>query len=61
MDELDEETIHFSRPIEPQLFESTDGKHSIHFPLDDDNVLHAQVMLNFHQNSFLSVVTPESY
>lgn len=44
VDELDGETIHFSRPIEPQLFESTDGKPSIHFPLVDDNVLNAQVM-----------------
>ncbi|CAM8996972.1 unnamed protein product [Rhodiola kirilowii] len=43
VEELDEKTIHFSRPIEPQLFESIDGKHSVHFPLVDDTVLHAQI------------------
>ena len=47
-EQIEQDYIDFSRHIEPQLFESSTSKESIHFPLPDDDSLKEQVMfINF--------------
>lgn len=47
-EQIEQDFIDFSRNIEPQLFESSSSKESIHFPLPDDDSLIEQVkFINF--------------
>lgn len=47
-EQIEQDFIDFSRHIEPQLFESSSSKESIHFPLPDDDSLIEQVkFINF--------------
>ncbi|XP_023524660.1 putative callose synthase 8 isoform X2 [Cucurbita pepo subsp. pepo] len=46
-EQIEQDYIDFSRHIEPQLFESSTSKESIHFPLPDDDSLKEQIK-RFH-------------
>ncbi|CAK9325304.1 unnamed protein product [Citrullus colocynthis] len=46
-EQIEQDFIDFSRNIEPQLFESSSSKESIHFPLPDDDSLIEQIK-RFH-------------